>query len=323
MTLLVTLFISVILPESAHARRKRRYRKKKVKKADSYLVFIDTTHDAISQEILALSNRIDSFFGDERIDDEANTTRIRIFHNTTINEGDTPLHELGYRIQLKLPRTEKKLQLVVQRDENEDEPGAANVPRQQGTEGARENLSDNTTAGLRYILDVADIKFSSDAGIRVDKWPPQAFARFRFRKNIRFGRWMFRPVEKLLWIDREGWFSQTDLNFDNRLNDAWLFRYVNKFLWDNVDYVLRYQTGPTWFQKISDSTGISYSAISFWEDEPGWAVHNYAFSAGFRQLIYKQWFFWEVTPTLSFPRENSFHRTPGATIKLEAIFGRI
>lgn len=284
--------------------------------------FIDTTHEAISSRILRLSNRIDSFFGDKRIEEESNDTRIRLFTRTSLEEASDLETENNYVIQLRLPRTEKRLQFVVRSDEDEDEPEAVNAPTERGSRGAREGLADKTTAALRFLLDVSDIKFSSDMGVRVGL-PPQVFARARFRRNFQFGKWIFRPIEKLLWVDREGWYSQTDMNFDRRLNDSWLFRFANKLEWDDQDHILHFRSGPSWFQKVNDQIGLSYNMLSYWEDTPEWAVNNFALSVGFRQLLYKEWFFWEIAPVVNFPREENFHRTPGISVKFEAIFGHI
>ncbi|MEX0798570.1 MAG: hypothetical protein WD025_03960, partial [Bacteriovoracaceae bacterium] len=133
----------------------------------------------------------------------------------------------------------------------------------------------------------------------------------------------FRPVETILWINNEGWSSDTDLNFDNRLNDAWLFRFVNNLKWSDQDYIINSQNGPVFFQKISDKTGLSYGAYAFSSDFPVWNVQSYSLATGFRQLLYKEWFFWEITPSINFPRQNNFHRTPAATIKFEIILGNI
>lgn len=285
--------------------------------------FIDSTHERISKEILSLSNKIDSFFGDERIDDEDNESRIRFFTVTTFEESKDPFTRGRYKIQLKLPKTEKRLQLVVRSDENEDEQGQENNPNQEGTTGARENLDDTASAALRFLPNLPDIKVSTDMGLRIRGWPPQLFARARLRKTLNFGKWLFRPIEKLLWVDREGWYSQTDLNFDYRINSSWLFRYVNKINWDDQDYIVHYNTGPVWYQELSDRIGLNYSALAYFEDTPSWAANRYILSIGFRQLLYKEWFFWEITPSIAFDRESRFFRTPALAIKFEAIFGSI
>lgn len=160
-------------------------------------------------------------------------------------------------------------------------------------------------------------------GLRIRGWPPQLFARARLRKTLNFGKWLFRPIEKLLWVDREGWYSQTDLNFDYRINSSWLFRYVNKINWDDQDYIVHYNTGPVWYQELSDRIGLNYSALAYFEDTPSWAANRYILSIGFRQLLYKEWFFWEITPSIAFDRESRFFRTPALAIKFEAIFGSI
>ena len=283
-------------------------------------VFLDVTHEDISKKIINLSNRIDSFFGDERIDDEANNTRVRLFTVTTFREAQKASTEGNFRIQLRLPKTEKRLQLVVQRDQEDDEEELRPSENEPGQN--QQGLAEKTTAGLRYLLDVADINFSSELGLRLS-WPPQIFGRMRFRKNINFGKWVFRPVEEITWLDREGWFSETDLNFDRRINPFWLFRFVNNVEWNDIDYKLRFQHGPSFFQKINDRMGLSYNARATLEQNPNLSSQNYQIGVGFRQLLYNKWFFWELSPALNFPREQDFRRTPIATVKFEAIFGRI
>ena len=308
--LMLIKLLALFCPVTGHA--------KDQKKAQP--VFLDVTHEDISKKIINLSNRIDSFFGDERIDDEANNTRVRLFTITTFREAQKASTEGNFRIQLRLPRTEKRLQLVVQRDKEEKEDELRPSGNEPGA--AQQGLAEKTTAGLRYLLDVADINFSSELGVRIN-WPPQIFGRMRFRKNIDFGKWVFRPVEEITWVDREGWFSDTDLNFDRRLNSFWLFRFVNNVEWNDIDYKLRFQHGPSFFQKINDRMGLSYNARAYLEQNPSLSSQNYQVGIGFRQLLYDKWFFWEISPGLNFPREADFRRTPIATIKFEAIFGRI
>lgn len=286
--------------------------------------FIDTAHERISTSLLRLSNQIDSFFGDERMDEETNKTRMRIYTQTDFAEGEPPVSENAFRVQLRLPRTERRLQLVVQNNDRDDESDVSNQASRASQTRAKDNASGTASAGLRYLLDKADIKFTTDMGIRLN-WPPKIFARARLRKTIGIGdKWIFRPVERLMWVDREGWSSAADLNFDRKIDDTWLFRYANLVEWNDREFITRWQSGPIWFHKISEKTGISYSALSFWSDgDKTWAVDRYALAAGFRQLIYKQWFFWEATPVLSFPRERNFRRQPGFSVRVEAIFGRI
>ncbi len=295
----------------------------KAEEMDSTLVFIDTTHDALSQRILSLSNRLDSFFGDPRIDDETNNTRIRLFNETFFRESAGPVNTSGFKVQLKLPRTERRLQLVVSRDD-EDEDNDTTSPNQANLKaGQTSDRREQTNAGIRYLLDLWDARFSSDLGLSISEWPPAVFGRLRARKRARFGKWVFRPAQIFRWQDRVGWTSQTNGDLDRRLSDSWLFRLDNRLDWAEEDGTYKLQTGPVMLQKVSDQIAMTYSAKAYFEDEPQWAVNNYTLAINFRQLLYKEWFFWQIGPYLNFPREDSFHRTPGATIKFEAIFGRI
>tara|TARA_B100001971_G_C18268036_1_gene596481 strand:- start:51377 stop:52282 length:906 start_codon:yes stop_codon:yes gene_type:complete len=296
------------------------------KKPKKKLNFADRVHQRLSSSVINMADSVDSFFGDQRMDDEANGSRIRIFTLTTIPEGELATTEGSFRVQLVLPKTQKRFQLVLTRqdddqNQNDDDGNPATTPTPTNNDAQTNDQA--TEAGLRYLWNEANVNVSTDLGIRAEI-PPRIFAQGRIRKNIEIDdNWVFRPVQKVRWLQFEGFSANTNLNFDRRINDAWLFRLVNNIQWNDQDYRIILRNGPTFLHKLSDKIGMSYNAFMVTESSPNSRVENYILSIGYRQLLYKKWFFWEVSPSMAFPRENNFHRSPAWSVKFEAIVGNI
>ena len=285
----------------------------------------DKAHLLISKKILNYSERIDQFFSDQRSNDVVNSSQLR-FSTVFVKEEAIPVQSsVDLQFNLVLPRTQKKLQLFVEGQGNEagqDQPnsGRNNTPGQDTSE----RVANATTAGLRYVVDTAGIETSSDAGIRVNL-PPQLFGRLRFKKEVKLNiDWIFRPREEIVWVDREGFSSTTNLDFDNKVNLDLLLRMVNRVDWsEKNDNIITLTNGPSLFHTIDKSKGFSYHAHVTSLNNPSLNVNKYAAAISYRQLLYKNWFYWELGPSVSFHRDNNFHRKPAFTVEFEVVLGDI
>lgn len=288
----------------------------------------DNAHHFISERFLNYSERIDNFFGDQRINDAPNSSTLRFNTVTTKFEADDPFTEANMQLNLRLPKTENRFQLVVQSqgqqtsqaDNNESELAQSDNDNRQTT---TQRVRNATTAGLRYITDTAGIRTSTDFGIRVNL-PPVAFARLRLNKNITLTNGhIFRPRHELFWLQGTGINSNTNLDFDKQLDDKFLLRYVNNLRWNDNDYIVRFTNGPALFQTIDDKKGVIYNAFILSQNEPEMNLDTYRLRITYRQLLYKNWFFGSLSPQMDWPRINNFYRTPSATLKFEVIMGAI
>lgn len=322
----IILLIALICHQKASANTANSNKAQKA--SDSNL--IDHVHATLSGDIEGVAKSIDNFFGTQRADDEANNTRIRFYTISTKLEGQNPTTQGDLRIQLVLPKTQRRLQLVIESDENDPNDqsnnSASTTQNSVGVPDGPSNLqrtADATSAALRYIVDAAGVRTSFDSGLRfVGK--PQIFYRLRFRKNIKLSeKWVFRPVEQIRWLQDEGHFSDTDLDFDRGINHKWSFRFQNNILWNDQDYYVSFINGPSWYHRTTSKIGMSYNVRIQSSNTAAFSVNNYSLSIGYRQLLYKNWFFWTLTPALTFPRENNFHKTPSLTIRFDVILGRV
>lgn len=314
MKCIIPIIIIVLLPSTIFAKRKE--------------TLVDQVHSTLSKDIVNLATRIDNFFGTKRSDFESNNTRIRIYTISTKYEGENASSQGKIKLQLVLPKTQKRLQLVLENDNDNNGNGAstnqaatANNNNTTAT-STSQKAADATTAALRYIVHTAGIRTSFDAGLRFTN-KPQVFYHLRLRRDIPFGKWVFRPVEQIKWIQDQGYSSNTDLNFSKKLNTKWIYRFFNNIYWNDQDYTIYFTNGPSWFQKINEKIGLSYNLRAKSSNSPILAANDYSASIGYRQLLYKKWFFWTISPALNFPRENTFHRTPSLTVRFDVILGSI
>lgn len=289
--------------------------------SDSYSKnIVDRAHRNLSRNILTLSNTIDEFFSNTDSQKTINKSKLKITFDTYIRESAGPyvIPDLNYR--LVLPNTQNKLRLVFESDSESEK---------ESTDSSKEILekknaddTNNIAAGLSYIVEKSGIKFSSTSGVIV-KVPVDVFIKLGAKKTIEFSRWILKIDEEIKWINNSGLTSNLDLNFDRSLSRRTLLRFMNNFFWNDQDYVIRFENGPSMFYQISETKALSYHAHIISINEPSFLLTNYILKLTYRQSLYKDWIFGSLTPFINFPRENNFHRVPGAVLSLQAIFGHI
>lgn len=331
--LLITLFLLIAIPpiSSIYATELELELEPRNEK------FVDRFHISFSNSVLGTARRIDRFLGKDRAFEETNKSHVQIYHFTTFLEDRSPISGLNYKIKLVLPRTEERFRLVVENmTETENKEGTsvvtepAQIPsaattktKTDKTGESGEDTTRSTTAALRYLASKRGIKASFDLGL-IFTSRIQLFYRIRLRKNYKLGNWLFRPTEEYMWIIGEGRRSTTGLDFDKKLTDKWHFRFANGINWySNDSKFLYFNNGPSWYQTINERMMMSYNLRAHTSYSERFSKDNYSASVSFRQLLYKKWFYWTVTPALNFPKETDYRRTPSLTIRFDTIFGYI
>lgn len=282
---------------------------------------IDKAHSHFSKKILAFSNSIDDFFADTKHKKNENRSQLKLTLDNFFRESRGPYTVPDINYQLILPKTQRKLQLFIEND-NENKSDETDQAKQNLANQNNLNNQNNVNAGLRYLINKSGIEFSTDTGIIVNI-PLKVFARFSARKNIHFRNWVLRVSEQVRWINDNGFSSDLDLDFDRKLSRKVLLRMVNNIFWSDQDYTIRFENGPTLFQKINDKSALSYHAHIVTLNTPGFIVDNYILLTTYRQRLYNRWLFLELSLFTNFPRSNNFHRTPGFVVGFEAVFGHL
>lgn len=283
---------------------------------------IDSIHTDISNRVLNMSESIDNFFAGGKHDSLPNKSKLKLSFKTYFREAAGPYIIPDINYQLVLPRTQKRLQLFIE-NEDEDKKSGTSDTATVGTANRRESDEESTiAAGVRYVTEITGIKMSTDTGIILGI-PTKVFGKLTFKRNVLFDKWILKINEQLKWVNTEGFSSDLDLDFDRTLSKGLLFRFVNNIAWNDEDYIVTFENGPTLIQTLSKRSAISYHAHVITVNKPEFVVDNYTLQASYRRRVYKRWFYAQITPFINFPRINNFHRTPGLLLKLDAIFGNL
>lgn len=288
---------------------------------------LDSTHQKISDSILSFSNSIDSFFGNQRGDDEANGSRLRLFYDTTLRQNEKMNSRLNVRFSLRLPQLQKLLKFSFNKDakEKNKEPNAKGPPQDKKDSPALvSELQPEDKPSLSQLRDFVDQwSFNFNTGIRVD-FPPNLFARARLRRTmVFFEDWEFNPTQELNWFLEEGFGAVFSHDIDRALTKSTILRLTNTFVWNDETDETTSSHGPQIFHQISDTKAMSYSILAQGSNRPKPAINNYTAFITYRQQLYDKWLFGELRTAVEYPREENWNDVYSLFVRVEAVFGSI
>lgn len=264
---------------------------------------LDGTQKQVVSRLTGLANNLDSFFGEERADDELNRSRIRLAYAYTVYAEKKPIDNYAIRVNLRFPKLENKVKEFFLGAEDEEDQSSAEAKAKRKKEKKNPWI------------------FRTDAGMNVS-YPPIFFTRARLRKNWDLPIFIQRFIGELAWISDQGVIQSTTVNHDHDLTDDLLFRIVNEQDWFIEPKEFTTAHGPSFIHKITDDDGISYGfrVRSIIEDST-WFMDGYGFGIRYRRNLRNQWLYGEIGPSLDFPKSESFRRVPSIQFRIESLFG--
>ncbi len=284
---------------------------------------MNNAHQRVSSTILLLSNRIDSFFGSRRGDDEANGSRLRLFYDSTFRQNQRWDDRIDVRFSLRLPQLQKLMRISFSKEGGKGPPPPTNEPNEPKDEASQKeaptmkpNLSD-------LLLTTNKWNFNVNTGLRVGI-PPNPFARARLRRTMVFFNTLeFNPTQEATWFLEQGFGLNFTHDLDYPINPTFLFRVANSAFWtDETDQVTTTH-GPQLFQQLSQNRALAYSIQAQGVVENSYYINNYIGSIQYRQLIHSNWLFLELVPAIEFPKAESWNEVYSFFLRLEAVFGTI
>lgn len=311
--ILLTLIFNTFLSLAAESEEK------KIKKTNSNNPIgsiADSTHNVVTNQVFWLANQVDDFFGGTRTDDEQNRSTMRLFAQRNKRDSREPEDEINIRLNLKFPTLEKKLKDAI--DFSEDEAPAQAKPASQFSpkEKVKQRVIDFRRLSKDWI-------FSTDSSVRL-KFPLQFVQRFRVRRNFYENeKWVVRFAEEITWFSRDGWQEFSELYWDRKISPTYLFRFYNSKTLTEARNVFSTSHGPSLYHTIDDRRALSYDFRLTYQDygTGHYSLDNNSLSMTYRQKVYKQWLFFEIRPSIEFPRTSHFKKEHVLFVKLEGVFG--
>lgn len=276
----------------------------------------------LSDGLVMFSNKVDSFFGEKSSLLEQNGTRIRIFNVWRNEENRTPTQEFYFKLDFKLPNLQKRLQFNLEKQGKSEEGDFLETEKRISQE---ERIQDDKDmrAGFSYLFDEFkkySLKFSAGLTLSQKLTPYSKFNIKRnyslFTGNLEFGALTY-------WDNQEGLTENIKLNYSKKLNDDFIFYLINDAKWFKSTEETLITQGPTLHHRLSDRRDIYYNLRMNSSTKPNYTRDSYLASITYRQRIMRNWFFYEISPYLKFPRADNFKKVEGILLNLKAVIGSL
>jgi len=277
---------------------------------------LDGAQVLASEKLLGAAEWIDSFFDDDRIFVEENTTRATLRLTLGYSKNDDFEIKPRFDLRLRLPRLSERANLFIEAGDDEDfniedDPLGDRLGDEDGT---RNELS----AGLRnFFRQSKKMNISFDAGFSWD----YLFAGARYRSIQDFGEWLGRFTNRLRYYTDDGLENRTSYDLEKRLHPSWLFRATSSInLYEEEDGIPHSQYFR-FYQVLSSHQAVSYESALYFDTEPSYKMTDTRFLVSYRQRFFRDWLVLEVSPRVTFPEDRDREANPGIIIKLEAALG--
>lgn len=278
------------------------------------------SHKNISSSIGSISDSIDEFFADPRMDIESNGSRLKLNLSTQFTNKEPEIYSNSINFKLDLPRTQKTWNFILvsfSRSLTEDDEQA-----DQSSSPDESAANQDYFAGLRYFSKKSrNINVSQDAGVKL-VWPPDPFARIRARESIFLPkRWEVRFTQSLFWFNSRGLGANAGFDIDNEIANGLLFRWSNFAAWLKDEQVTNFNHSLNIFHSLNDRDGLAYSTGTTSLADPTPVVQTYFVSVRYRRRVYSNALFAGVQPIGIWAKEKNFAFRPGFILRLEIIMG--
>lgn len=297
-------------------RKKRRVvRKRKAKKKKVESSYIDSTQKYISDFWVNLNYNLDTYFSDQVYNKEENKSRILAYYEVYKREG-SPLQKLfDIKVKVHFPKLSKRLSITIEKERDEILESRLNeATRNQATRQSEYNAS------VDYNFeDVPFFETKLRTGFRFTL-PLDPFTKLKFWKtfttdivNIHF--------EQMFIYYRQDYFQEyTLLSFSKQLGKSWSISQSNSVSWSDSDDDWFARNSLSLNHRINDKIGMSYSAGANASFDPTYYYTSYDASIGYHQLLYKDWFFGNLSVGADFLRSNNWEMTNFVVARTEVLF---
>jgi len=281
--------------------------------------YLDVTHDFFSRSLETATDRIDAFFGDERIYEEASGTYVRLSGSGIYGTGGLLTFDGIARMRVDLSNFGKKLHLLVASDEVQTD--GDNI-----TTGDRffDRLdASNPFAALQLVLQETrywDVRLQPGVKLRA---PIDPFVKLRMRRLKTLGdKWLLRFTVVPGWYDSHGWELRSSVNFDHSVGKKSLLRFTTGANWQEASKknVVLYQSAFYAYQ-LTPVVLVAGEAGVLFDTTPRLIDHSYYASFRLRRNLHQGWLFFETKPQVVFARENGFRLDPSLVLTLEMLIG--
>lgn len=271
----------------------------------------------------------DEFFLTRKFLEERDRSFVRVSYAQKYNSLESDPSTFNIRARLSLGRSKKRLKLFIE-DFNED--SAKNI----GTSGEEDSPSIGVDLFSKQRF---GIKPKYSIGFRgIDP-----FLRARFSYQTSFGRWKLEPIQTFseTFDTRESFrdtFDETtELYLDTPTSDSTVLRFVLSRGTESRVAGMTYDGFVQWFWNPREHAGLSlslgFNGSTKYENTVVYTdptltkeenrIYNYLFSIRWRENIWKEWLFYEITPGVNYHETHDYRPNYNINLRIDLFFGHV
>lgn len=306
---------------------------------------IDTTHKYISDRVENISNftddvtsktlsyaqqtqsnleDIDELFKNEKYLEETKKSYLRLSTDYNYNSLESNEFNVKLSAKLALNKSRKNLKLYIsgfQQDNLEEI-----IDRNKYEDSAPE-------IGISYLIELKDnIETKYYLGIR--SLYPYVRARFLYKKMI--NSWLIEPIQTAEYSSKDEFKEGTKLYLDRQVFEKvkfrWEFARSTSSKRDGMDYssvasifwTPQEKTGLQFSQGIYGNTKYEFVVDEVTKETQRYSkINNYVTTLTLRKNIYRNWLFYEVSPSVNFHKSHDFKPNYRLYLRLDAFLGKL
>lgn len=283
---------------------------------------VNVTHSYLSTTVEKLSQRIDTFFGEDRIYEEATGTYVQVRGSIIYGQSGDFDFDGKFRIKIDLPQLKEKVNMVIEGgDERDDIEDINRITA--GTNPVDDLVGSEISTALQFMVKEKELwALSIRPGLRFSN-PIESSIKLRLRRTQPLGKtWLSRATAEIGYFSEKGWKDKLRLELERVFGEKNFFRSTSTVLW-REDFPGNQFLGQTFLvthifdprQSIALEVGISA------ETRPNLRELSHFSSIRYRRNIHRGWLFFELKPQVIFARENDYDADPALVLTLEALLG--
>jgi len=268
------------------------------------LGWVDSSHRFATDQTMALTRWVDSFFGDVEGDAETAESRLRVKFSTQWDERLPDQNRVTVGGKIDLPQLANRVDLVFRGDDPDELiRGYQNDPSQSQV-GIQVNLDESASG-----------KHRTDLTIGLSSSGPKPGFKYRYHT-------MFNANTALRFSQRaqydldDGAYATTKLDVDYVLSDTSLLRSQNRILLGRDAEGAEWSTNVGRFRQWTNADGFERASFLYLEvqgqTKPHTYVNNYQLGLRFRAQALRKFLFFELEPTFNYRIDEPYAQRKGA-----------
>jgi hypothetical protein len=283
--------------------------------------FLDRIHLGFKTRITSYANYFDNFFSNERADEEAAGSQIRLISSFDHVEGKGVNFSPRVKARFKLPALKRRFNLLLD-TESEDSTLATQM-----SSSSSSKLREDTSIALQLVqASRADFGLSHKIGINLKSGKLNPWVRSQVRLDWQLSeRDLFRVTQALFWEEVIGFGEETRFDYEHLLRQraldrSQLLRITLKGLQaersDGYEWSLPVELLTALPRQRAYAFGGSIMGVT----KSSTGITNSTIYVRYRQSFWREWLFIDLTPRLEWPKSKGGITTARVNLSFEVVF---